>query len=682
MNRVVVSFMFLLLVCGCAQNALPPAGNTAAGKDPASTAVMFKKAISSVYPALVRVEVVVPIFHEGREIRVQGGGSGAIVSADGLVVTNHHVAGQATSIICVLPDKSEIRAERVGTDPMTDICVLQLTEKKVYPYASFGDSAKLRVGDTVLAMGSPGSLSQSVTAGVISNVDLILPPMMAGQLRLQGEDVGAMVKWIAHDAAIFPGNSGGPLVSLNGEIVGINELGLGLSAAIPSNLAKSVVDEIVKLGAPRRSWLGIVSQPLLKSSGRKEGVLISGIVPASPAEEAGLKPGDILLSYDGQPVTARFQEDLPVINRLVFATPVDKKTQLIIERDGTKKTLEVTTRLRTVAEPDDSELKEWGMAARNIGEMAARAMKRKTPDGVLVVSIRPGGPCSEAKPAVQSGDVIVAINGKPVKNVDELIARTAEIVKEKKEPVPTLVAFERKNEQWLTLVKVGIRDLPDRSPDASKAWLPASFQVLTADLAEALGLQHRTGVRLTDVFEGSSAAQAGLKVGDIIAAIDGDPVLASKPEDADVLPAMIRQRNVGQTVKLALIRDGKDIELPVKLDRSPKATREMKHHREIELGFTARDLSDEDRRTMKIEEQITGPIIAEVESGSLAAVADLRVSDVVIALNGKPTPDVAALKKLMADVHTGKPPRIVFFVKRGIITVFVEAETPWAASKN
>jgi len=648
----------------------------AAGDGPARGVARYKTAIDRVYPALVRIEVVAPLFREGREVRVQGSGSGVIISADGYVVTNHHVAGKATSIRCVLSDKREIGAERVGTDPLSDICVLKLQAKGSYAFAKFGVSSKLKVGDTVLAMGSPGSLSQSVTAGVASNVDLIIPASW-GRLRLDGENIGALVKWIAHDAAIFPGNSGGPLVNLAGDVVGINELGLGLAAAIPSDLAKAVVDQLIRRGEPRRSWLGLVVQPLLKSAGRQSGALVSGVIPGSPAEAAGFQPGDIVLSFGGHAITARFAEDLPIFNRHVFSTPAGATVKAVVERQGKKKTLTVTTRLRERALGEAYEVREWGMNARNLTRMNATAMKRATTDGVLVANTRPGGPCAEAKPMVRGGDVIVQVNGQAVKNIAAFLEATAKIVKGQDEPVRTLVAFERKNQQWLTLVKVGIKDLQDRSPEARKAWLPASIQVLSTDLAEALGLAGTTGVRLTDVFEGRSAAKAGLKVGDIITAIDGDRVRASRPEDIDLFPAMVRQRRVGQTVKLSVVRGGKPMTVEVVLERSPKATREMKRYRNIELGFTVRGLSDEDRRAMKVKASVRGPLVSEVEPGSLAAVGNLRVSDVILAVDGVATPRVSDLRAAMEKVQARRPKRVVVFVKRSIYTLFVEIETPW-----
>ncbi|MFW6158930.1 MAG: S1C family serine protease, partial [Planctomycetota bacterium] len=307
-SAVLVLTSALVLASGCSlniANTLAPRGPAAA---PVARSPKYQKAVDAVYPALVRIKLIKPVFRQGRQVRVQAGGSGVIISPTGHVVTNHHVAGKATNIVCVLPDKQEVRARRVGTDPLTDICVLELLDDRTYPHATWGDSAQVEVGDTVLAMGSPGALSQSVTAGVASNVDLILPRFYR-RVRIDGENVGSLVKWIAHDAAIFSGNSGGPLVNLDGEIIGINELGLGLGAAIPSNLARQVVDQILRRGEPRRSWLGFVIQPLLKSGGRRRGALVGGVLPDSPAARAGLEPGDILLSYAGRPVAVRFAED-------------------------------------------------------------------------------------------------------------------------------------------------------------------------------------------------------------------------------------------------------------------------------------------------------------------------------------------------------------------------------------
>src|SRR5688500_11322177 len=174
------------------------------------------RAVTAVYPSLVRISVVAVEHEEGREIKMEASGSGTIISADGLVVTNHHVAGRTRRIICTLPDREEIPADLVGTDPLSDIALLRLRPAKprTFPVARFGSSAALRRGEPVLAMGSPLSVSQSVTLGVVSNTELIMPKMFRASMTLDGEDVGTIVRWIGHDAAISPRNAGARLVNL------------------------------------------------------------------------------------------------------------------------------------------------------------------------------------------------------------------------------------------------------------------------------------------------------------------------------------------------------------------------------------------------------------------------------------------------------------------------------------
>src|SRR6185503_19364504 len=221
--------------------------------------VAVDAAVARMTPALVRIRVVSVSYGEGREVKSQAVGSGAIITREGHVVSNHHVAGRAVRIFCTLSDREEIEAELIGTDPLTDICVIQWKPAKSREFrpAKFGDSGKLRVGDSVLAMGSPMALSQSVTLGIVSNLEMVMPRFFgsSGRLRQEGEDVGSLVRWIAHDAQIYGGNSGGPLINLAGEIIGINEIRMGLSGAIPGNLAQRVAERLIKFGKVTRAWV-------------------------------------------------------------------------------------------------------------------------------------------------------------------------------------------------------------------------------------------------------------------------------------------------------------------------------------------------------------------------------------------------------------------------------------------
>ena len=189
-----------------------PQARLAAGR-PDLDHVDIQRAVDAVYPALVRIHVVFENGGDGRMQKARASGSGAIITDDGYIITNHHVAGRATRIVCRLSDREEVEAELVGTDPLADLAVLKLKletrrdPKKKLAVAKFGDSDKLQVGSVVLAMGSPSGLSQSVTKGIVANTAMIMPSGSGGML-LDGENVGELVRWIGHDAVIFHGNSG------------------------------------------------------------------------------------------------------------------------------------------------------------------------------------------------------------------------------------------------------------------------------------------------------------------------------------------------------------------------------------------------------------------------------------------------------------------------------------------
>ncbi len=637
-----------------------------------------EQAVAKAKPSIVRIKVVEADFYDGREQKNVISGSGVIIRKDGYAVTNHHVAGHATRMFCTLANKEEVEAELVGTDPLTDIAVIKLKDGREYTPAAFGDSNALRPGQPVLALGSPMALSQSVTRGIVSNTEMVMPDTFGGnRMDLDGEDVGTMVRWIGHDAFIYGGNSGGPLVNLNGDIVGINEIRMALSGAIPGNLARSVAEAIIDKKKVSRSWLGVEVQPLLKSAGVSEGVLVSTVIDGAPAADAGIRSGDIILRIAGEPVTARFREQLPDFNRRIADLPIGQETEFVILRDGKETPLRVKTTEREEAFPRQHEFKAWGFTARNLSFFLAKNMKRESRDGVLVTSLRPGGPSASAKPELKEKDVLVEVAGKPVKSLADLEQVTAEITRGQSAPVPTLVGFERKTGKYVTVIKVGVEEIQDPGLEVRKAWLPVDTQVLTRDIATQLERKDLMGFRVTQVYPSSTAEQAGLRVGDVIYAVDGERLTASAPENYEELPALIRQYKIGATTELSVLRGKEEIKIAVVLAESPKLSREMKKYRDPNFDFAVRDITFFDRNSEKWTESKRGVLVEEVTPGGWAAVGKLNVGDLIVRASGEPVESVEQIEAVMAGLKEKKPQVVVFEVTRGISTMFLELEPNW-----
>lgn len=639
------------------------------------------RAIDIVKPALVQIHVVESYYSEGRENKYQISGSGVVITPEGHVVTNHHVAGHATRIKCIFHDKEEMEATLVGKDPLTDLAIIKLQPEtpREFPTVSFGDSSKVRVGDQVLAMGSPRALSQSVTLGIISNNEMIMPESMRrwGGMEMDGEDVGALVRWLGHDAAIYPGNSGGPLVNLEGEIIGINEIGMGLGGAIPGNLANTISQKLIAHGKVERAWLGIDVQPRLKGSEAESGVLVSGVLNDSPGAAAEIKSGDILLSLNGTPVDVQFAEQLPDYNQTVADLPIGGAVPVTVLRDGAPVELSITPIEREILQPDEVELNQWGLTVRNLSLRVAKEMKRENTDGVLVTSVRPGGPAGASKPQIQRNDVLVSIGGEKIVDIAALRAATAKLTEGAEDPVPALTGFERKTGQYLTVVEVGITELQDPGLEVKKAWLPVESQVITRDIAKLLGGEDLKGFRITHVYKGSTAEKAGLKVGDLIHAVDDQPLTASALEHYEELPTLIRQYRSGATVELTVRRDGEESKLPVELVTAPKLDREMKKYRNDEFEFTVRDITFFDKAEESWKADQVGVLVDEVKSGGWAALGQLSVGDLLLSIDGETCGSVEAVKEILEGILEKKPDTVVFKVLRGIHTLFIEIEPQW-----
>lgn len=349
--------------------------------------------------------------------RGQGFGSGFIISEDGYIVTNTHVVEDATDIRVGMQDRSSYKATLIGSDKRSDIALLKIDASGL-PVSELGDSDNVRVGQWVLAIGSPFGFEYTATQGIVSAVARSLPD-------------DTYVPFIQTDVAVNPGNSGGPLFDTDGKVIGVNSQiysrsggYMGLSFAIPVNVAKDIVEQIKTKGYASRGWLGVtiqnVDQALAESFGLKkpEGALVAQLTKDSPAEKSGLLVGDIILEFNGG-VVAR-SSDLPP---LVGSTSVNTSVPVVVMRDGEKVTIDVTVGEleETVAHAGGDNrpgADNAGLGATVQGLTSEQKKSEGVSNGVMIIDVSSDGPAANA--GIQKGDVLVSFNRSPVENVGQL----------------------------------------------------------------------------------------------------------------------------------------------------------------------------------------------------------------------------------------------------------------------
>jgi serine protease Do len=405
--------------------------------------------------------------------------------------------------------------------------------------------------------------------------------------------------------------------------------------------------------------------------------LVGDVVKDSPAAAAGLQSGDVLLRVAGQEARVKFWEELPRFNQLVAQLPVGKDVELVVRRGAAEKKLTARTMDRERALPGARELKEWGLTVRDLSARLALELRRDSRAGALVTSVRPGGAAGQALPGLRGGDVITAINDAPITNCAALTDWTLKALAATNAPLPAWVSFERKAEKLATVVKVGLRDMDDPSVELPKAWLPVSVQAVTREMAMQLGDRKLTGVRVTQVYTNSTAEKAGVKVGDLIVALDAEPVAVTQMGEEEVFWRQIRQYKIGTTAELKVRRARETLTLPVELVRGPRAEREMKKYRDLTFEFVARDLTFRDRVDERRPEDLPGALVTEVKGGGWAALGRLGTGDIIAAVNGQPVTDVDSLQAAMQQVAVQRPKSVVWRVLRGIRIVYLEIEPDW-----
>jgi serine protease Do len=396
-----------------------------------------------VFPALVHIVNVEEGFALGRRQKSVATGSGFLIDAEGHIVTNYHVAGEGKLLVVTLASKREVEAKLVAGDPFTDLAVLVVDPKEAFPdgkpaFATFGDSSKLEEGDFVVAMGSPLSLSRSVSFGIISCRERTLD-----QLEVAGHETGKYNTWLQTDAAINPGNSGGPLVNLEGEVIGVNTraalLANNIGFAIPSNVVREVVEALLREKRVPRSDIGVRLQPLgalehtlLASS--EAGVLVAAVDFDSPAARAGVMPGDVVLALDGAPFAARFEEQLPGLYARIARLETGNEAKLTIRRGAQKMDLAVMPEPLGSGLSAESEVALLGITVRAITPRMRLDLGLPDEGGVYVTGVRAGSP---AAGKLEDGDVILEVDGAEIEGLPPFLDAVRKVGD------PARIAFRR-----------------------------------------------------------------------------------------------------------------------------------------------------------------------------------------------------------------------------------------------
>ena len=358
-------------------------------------------------------------------------GSGFLINADGHVVTNYHVIEGADQITVILQDDTNLQAELIGWDDKTDLAVLKVESDDPLPFASWGDSDGMRVGDWVLAIGNPFGLGGTVTTGIIS-------------ARARDINAGPYDDFIQTDASINRGNSGGPMFNLDGEVIGVNTAifspsggSVGIGFAIPSSLARSVIDQLVEFGRTRRGWLGVriqtVSDEIAESLGLDDprGALVASVTPGGPAEAAGIQPGDVIISFDDRSV-----EEMRELPRLVADSAVNKVVSVRLWRRGEQLEVDVTLGELEAAEeqgllaavPDEEPVEELDALGLTLSGLTddLRGQFGLGPDvgGVVITKVAPESAAAEK--GLRPGEVILEVGQEPVASVEDVQRRVQE----------------------------------------------------------------------------------------------------------------------------------------------------------------------------------------------------------------------------------------------------------------
>ena len=420
MSRTIVSALFILLLAGSALAESPAV-------QPDFRQIV-QQSKDKVFPALVFIRVLRESHESGKRVASEVSGSGVLISPDGELLTNWHVVDKGTEVRCLLYDGTPHYADVLGTDKDLDLALVKLrrpADAPSLPYAELGDSSEVREGDFVMAMGAPWGLSRSVSIGIISCTTRFLPE--ASEYSL----------WLQTDAAISPGNSGGPLINTDGQVIGINTRGImqggDMGFSIPSQTIAQILPRLREHQKVNWAWTGLRLQPLRDFNRNiyfdgQEGVIVAGTDPESPARRAGILDRDRLLTVNGTPLNGVTEENLPDLHRILGLLPVDQPAAFELMRDGKPMAIELTPREKGSVEGEELDCPRWDLTVKAINQFDTPDLYFYRRQGVFIYGVR--FPGNAANAGLNQKDIITRIGDRKIETLEDVQAAHADALSE------------------------------------------------------------------------------------------------------------------------------------------------------------------------------------------------------------------------------------------------------------
>lgn len=678
--RLSAGFVMLLAL----SSAMPALARQDAGAE--APAGSFQSGVAhardAVLPHVVSILVVREDFNQSEAVLSLSGGSGTIIDASGHVLTNAHVTQNGRRFRVVLNDGREFAATLRGEDPISDLSVLRIQAPAGTPfgYARFAPVVQLQSGDSVLAMGAPWGMRDSLSAGVVNNPQRLMVSLFEDEADYEqslGPDqaTARYYAWIQHDASINPGNSGGPLVDLQGHIVGVNTrgnlFGGDMAFAIPAPVAQQVAAALIAHGKVPRSDFGF-SVRSVRGTGLPAGALVNTVDRGSNADSAGLKAGDLIVAADGAAVALLQPEDVPAFRRVLSERAVGQQLELDVRRGGTPLRLAFASVAQDDRRIAQLEVPELGLSVSSLTESMARARYLESRHGALVQGLRPGGPATTALPPLQVGDLIVEFEGKSVRRADDLLALELQPGAEWRR-----LAIDRRGEKLVALIRPAPkRIVAENLNELVKAWAGWDVQPVTHPMATTLGLPG-PGFRITRIYPDGPAAAAGLRVGDLVQSLDGVAVRPSGLKETKALDLRIRNASTTQDLQVGIWREGQSLQRDLRVIEQPQAVEAAERRWNADLSITVRGLTLFDRVQRSLASSQQGVVVERVENGGYGGLAHLKSDDLIVRVDGREVAHLDDLDLQLQRARRGGQDKLSLMVMRGADTRLLFVDPPW-----